>query len=234
MQVHAAFDVHDTDAWCNADDLRTLSEVKCELSRLRQLALACVTAKHDGKRVEDKLDLDALKKQAVYKTPLVRELIAKCLALGHGAFGTFKLSAYQLTELGRLHWIDVAVVTLRFAQHYAPVRAPWKGACVRDAGNVRLTIRVSPTLARPSPQRHRFHVTLTCSSQTAPPAPRHWPTTPRDVCGAKRDIVTQPANTTTGAAATSRSVKESTAAATRNNITPTTNIIYIFIIIQDS
>jgi hypothetical protein len=72
--------VHDTDAWCNADDLRTPSEVKCELSRLRQLALACVTAKHDGKRVEDKLDLDAPKKQAVYKTPLVRELIAKCLA----------------------------------------------------------------------------------------------------------------------------------------------------------
>ena len=58
-QVHAAFDVQDTEAWSNADDLRTPSEVKAELARLRQLALACVTAKMDNKKVNDKIDLNA-------------------------------------------------------------------------------------------------------------------------------------------------------------------------------
>ena len=75
-QVHAAFDVQDTEAWSNADDLRTPSEVKAELARLRQLALACVTAKMDNKKVNDKIDLNAPKKAAVYKAPLVREAIA--------------------------------------------------------------------------------------------------------------------------------------------------------------
>ena len=76
-QVHAAFDVQDTEAWSNADDLRTPSEVKAELARLRQLALACVTAKMDNKKVNDKIDLNAPKKAAVYKAPLVREAIAR-------------------------------------------------------------------------------------------------------------------------------------------------------------
>ena len=79
-QVHAAFDVQDTEAWSNADDLRTPSEVKAELARLRQLALACVTAKMDNKKVNDKIDLNAPKKAAVYKAPLVREAIARCLS----------------------------------------------------------------------------------------------------------------------------------------------------------
>ena len=37
-QVHAAFGVQDAEAWSNADDLRTPSEVKAELARLRQPA----------------------------------------------------------------------------------------------------------------------------------------------------------------------------------------------------
>ena len=50
-QVHAAFDVQDTEAWSNADDLRTPSEVKAELARLRQLAPSQgVTAKMDNKK----------------------------------------------------------------------------------------------------------------------------------------------------------------------------------------
>ena len=51
--------MQDTEAWSNADDLRTPSEVKAELARLRQLALACVTAKMDNKKVNDKIDLNA-------------------------------------------------------------------------------------------------------------------------------------------------------------------------------
>ena len=68
-QVHAAFDVQDTEAWSNADDLRTPSEVKAELARLRQLALACVTAKMDNKKVNDKIDLNA---RARRPTPSMR------------------------------------------------------------------------------------------------------------------------------------------------------------------
>ena len=64
-QVHAAFDVQDTEAWSNADDLRTPSEVKAELARLRQLALACVTAKMDNKKVNDKIDLNARARRLV-------------------------------------------------------------------------------------------------------------------------------------------------------------------------
>ena len=64
-QVHAAFDVQDTEAWSNADDLRTPSEVKAELARLRQLALACVTAKMDNKKVNDKIDLNARARRPV-------------------------------------------------------------------------------------------------------------------------------------------------------------------------
>ena len=64
-QVHAAFDVQDTEAWSNADDLRTPSEVKAELARLRQLALACVTAKMDNKKVNDKIDLNARSRRPV-------------------------------------------------------------------------------------------------------------------------------------------------------------------------
>ena len=41
---------------------------------------------------------------------------------------------------------------------------------------------------------------------------------------AKRDIATPHANTTTGAAGTSKSVRRYTAVATRNNVTPTSNV----------
>ena len=68
-QVHAAFDVQDTEAWSNADDLRTPSEVKAELARLRQLALACVTAKMDNKKVNDKIDLNARPRRLVSISP---------------------------------------------------------------------------------------------------------------------------------------------------------------------
>ena len=69
-QVHAAFDVQDTEAWSNADDLRTPSEVKAELARLRQLALACVTAKMDNKKVNDKIDLNARARRPVVSISL--------------------------------------------------------------------------------------------------------------------------------------------------------------------
>ena len=82
------------------------------------------------------------------------------------------------------------------------------------------------TQTKPNKTRHSTHAILSqslcSSSQTAPPAPPHWPT-PRDVCGAKRDTAIPPANTTTDAAGTSRFVKKYTAAATRNSTTPTTN-----------
>ena len=71
-QVHAAFDVQDTEAWSNADDLRTPSEVKAELARLRQLALACVTAKMDNKKVNDKIDLNARSRRPGAFTPSTR------------------------------------------------------------------------------------------------------------------------------------------------------------------
>ena len=77
-QVHAAFDVQDTEAWSNADDLRTPSEVKAELARLRQLALACVTAKMDNKKVNDKIDLNARARRPVVAIALPWEWFLFC------------------------------------------------------------------------------------------------------------------------------------------------------------
>ncbi|KAH8059259.1 3'(2'),5'-bisphosphate nucleotidase [Aureococcus anophagefferens] len=54
--VHTAFDIKTTSDWAEATDLRTRDELQAELSRLRSLALMCVNAKMDNKRIEDKLD----------------------------------------------------------------------------------------------------------------------------------------------------------------------------------
>ena len=77
--------------------------------------------------------------------------------------------------------------------------------------------RVKP----PNPITHRK--IARCSSQHAPPAPLHWPTTRRDALDVRRGTATKLASMTTGAAATSRCARKYTAAATRNNTSPKKN-----------
>ncbi|KAK7239625.1 3'(2'),5'-bisphosphate nucleotidase [Aureococcus anophagefferens] len=78
-QVHTAFDIKTTSDWAEATDLRTRDELQAELSRLRSLALMCVNAKMDNKRIEDKLDVTKEKKKEIAKDPATTKLLKDCM-----------------------------------------------------------------------------------------------------------------------------------------------------------
>ena len=79
QKVHTAFDIKTTPDWSEAKDLATVKELQAELSRLRQLALACVNAKMDNKRIADKLDINQQKKGAIVKEPATTKLLKDCM-----------------------------------------------------------------------------------------------------------------------------------------------------------
>ncbi|KAK7249711.1 cGMP-dependent protein kinase [Aureococcus anophagefferens] len=64
--------------WLSAKDVSPDDAVK-ELARLRQLAAACVNAKHAGKRVKDELNLDHYKAKKANLPPEIKSLITSVM-----------------------------------------------------------------------------------------------------------------------------------------------------------
>ena len=77
--MHTAFDIKTTSDWAEATDLRTREELQAELSRLRALALMCVNAKMDNKRIDDKLDVNKKVKASIAKDPGTTKLLKDCM-----------------------------------------------------------------------------------------------------------------------------------------------------------
>ncbi|KAJ8612110.1 hypothetical protein CTAYLR_002461 [Chrysophaeum taylorii] len=69
-----------TEEWRNATDLATEDELRAEIARLRQLALSCVNAKLNKKRVKDNINLSGYEKKYVPKSENVKNLLRAAMA----------------------------------------------------------------------------------------------------------------------------------------------------------